>query len=700
MAGSASQAILISKQFQGGRALPWAVRLVALSLMLISPRLALATDISWTGTTDTTWGTATNWLGGSKPGGTDNALFDRTFTNQPNVTSNQTVGGLWMTGSVGQNVTIANTGTLTLSGNTINGTANLGILIDNSNAFTLTINAPLKVGNAETWTNNSGNLFTIGSGGVNTNGKTLTINGTGNTSVTGIISGNGDITKTGSGTLTLSGVNTYSGITTIGGGILSVATIGNGGVAGNLGQASNNAANLVFDGGTLQYTGATASTNRNFTINAAKTATIDVTTNNLTISGASTNTTGGLTKVGAGTLTLSGTNLYTGLTTVSAGTLAYGASNVISTGAVTVNGATAVLDLGASHTDTVGTVTLAGGGSITGTGTSALTSTGTFEMQSGSVSAILAGSGIVMNKTTSGTVTLTGANTYTGGTNINGGILNVGSSGAIGSSGTIGFGGGTLQYSASNTTDYSNRFSTAASQAYSIDTNGQNVTYATALTSSGGTLSKTGSGTLTLTGTNTFNGATTVSGGTLLLSGSSGAALGSTSSIVVNSGGTLQLGNNNQINNSATMTLAGGTLAKGNFNEGNTGAVGIGALTLSAASHIDFGTGSVGALSFASLNPAGFTLTIDNWTGNYAQQGSGSTDRLIFDSDQSANLNNFFFTGYGLGGVEFNLGGGFFEVVAAVPEPGTRAGGALAMAFLTAEAMRRAVRCRKKRIVG
>jgi hypothetical protein len=138
------------------------------------------------------------------------------------------------------------------------------------------------------------------------------------------------------------------------------------------------------------------------------------------------------------------------------------------------------------------------------------------------------------------------------------------------------------------------------------------------------------------------------------------------------------------------MTLAGGTLAKGNFSEGTTSSVGIGALTLSASgSHIDFGTGSVGTLSFASLNPAGFTLTIDNWTGNYNQQGSGSTDRLIFDTNQSANLSNFFFTGYGAGGVEFALAGGFYEVVAAVPEPSTYIPGALALVVLIAMQARR-----------
>ena len=117
-----------------------------------------------------------------------------------------------------------------------------------------------------------------------------------------------------------------------------------------------------------------------------------------------------------------------------------------------------------------------------------------------------------------------------------------------------------------------------------------------------GSLTKSGTGTWTLTGANTFTGATTVSGGTLSLANGSGSSLGFTSGITVNSGATLFLAANNQINNTAQITLAGGTFRRGNFSEGTAGSAGAGALSLTAAgSHLDFGTGTVGILTFASL---------------------------------------------------------------------------------------------------
>ena len=73
---------------------------------------------------------------------------------------------------------------------------------------------------------------------------------------------------------------------------------------------------------------------------------------------------------------------------------------------------------------------------------------------------------------------------------LSGGALSLGSSGAIGSTGNIVFSGGTLQYSTSNTTDYSSRIDSGTSTgAVAIDTNSQNVTFA-----NGATLSNTSNG--------------------------------------------------------------------------------------------------------------------------------------------------------------------------------------------------------------
>ncbi|NBU60049.1 MAG: hypothetical protein EBS23_09900, partial [Betaproteobacteria bacterium] len=135
---------------------------------------------------------------------------------------------------------------------------------------------------------------------------------------------------------------------------------------------------------------------------------------------------------------------------------------------------------------------------------------------SGTVSGTLSGN-LALTKQGAGRTTLSGVNTYSGGTTLQGGNLNLGSANAIGTTGTITFAGGTLVYSLSNQTDYSARFSTAASQAYRIDTNEQDITLANALISSGGSFTKFGSGTLTLTGNNSYSGGTTISAGRVVV---------------------------------------------------------------------------------------------------------------------------------------------------------------------------------------
>ncbi|MHA3775160.1 beta strand repeat-containing protein [Verrucomicrobiota bacterium sgz303538] len=84
--------------------------------------------------------------------------------------------------------------------------------------------------------------------------------------LSGTLTDFGSVVKTGGGTLTLSGANSYAGTTTINGGVLSVSTLADGGQASGIGASSNDAVNLVINGGTLRYTGAATTTDRSFTV--------------------------------------------------------------------------------------------------------------------------------------------------------------------------------------------------------------------------------------------------------------------------------------------------------------------------------------------------------------------------------------------------------------------------------------------------
>jgi autotransporter-associated beta strand protein len=242
------------------------------------------------------------------------------------------------------------------------------------------------------------------------------------------------------------------------------------------------------------------------------------------IQGAITGAVQGLTKQGTGTLTLVGTNTYGGPTQIDAGILVFRNTLAKSAGPVTA-GATGSIGLGVgavsgdyTSADTAAlfnTSTLAGF-TLNATSSVALdTSAGNFTQST----ALTAARGLT--KLGTNTLTLSETNTYTGTTTLSAGAINlgvaetVGVSGPLGSSGSIVFSGGALQSSASNTHDYSGRFSTAASQSYRLDTNAQNVTWASDLTSLGGTLTKLGVGTLTLSGANTFTGGITISTGEL-----------------------------------------------------------------------------------------------------------------------------------------------------------------------------------------
>ena len=509
----------------GKRARPWvrplSVTIGLLALLGSCPRPAFAVDRHWTGATTADWNTSGNW-DTAIPSAGDNAVFDGTFTNQPTLNNNKSAGGLWMTGSVGQNVTISDSGALilSLSGGTINGTAGLGILIDNANASTLTITAPVKIGGAQIWRNNSGNLFTVGVGGININNNAFTIDGTGNTAVTGVMSGAGAFTKDGTGTLTLSGTNTYTGTTTVTAGILNIqnaaalggtgsgTTVSSGAALQIQGSIAVGAEALTLNGTGISSTGAlrnisgTNSWSGAVTLGSASEITSDAGT--LTLSGAFANGgflatfggagnstvsgvlsgTGGLTKTGAGTLTLSGTssNTFTGTLTVNDGTVLFNktanlnslagalvigdgvgldtvrtlTANQLNGAAVTIN-SSGLLDLnGTSHDIT--TLTMTGGSVTTGAGTLLLAGTVTgnanataatisgnlalganriFNIADGAaaldmdISAVVSGA-FTVTKNGTGTMVFSGANTYSGATTVSAGVLNIQNATALG----------------------------------------------------------------------------------------------------------------------------------------------------------------------------------------------------------------------------------------------------------------------------
>jgi autotransporter-associated beta strand protein len=491
--------------------------------------------------------------------------------------------------------------------------------------------------------------------------------------MSGILS-NGGLTITGSGRLVLSGTNTFTGVTSINGGTLSVATIGNGGTAGNLGQAAVAAGNLVLGGGTLQYTGATASTDRSFTLTAATSSSIHVTeaANALTISGASANTTGALTKTGAGTLILSGLNLHTGLTTVSNGTLRYGITNALSSGGVTVSGGT--LDI-ATFNDTVGAVSVESG-SITGT-TGALTGT-SYDLQSGTVSAILDGAG-ALTKISAGNVTLSGANNYSGATSITGGALNIRNATALGTTagnttvssgaalelqGDISVGAEALTLSGTGVSNagalrnisgantYGGLLSLGAASRINSDagtltlSNAGTITGATfGLTVGGagnttinsiigttsGTLTKDETGTLILTAANTFTGLTSITGGVLNMRNAS--ALGTTAGATfVSSGAALELQGGLTIGAEA-LTLNGSGVSSGGALRSVSGTNSFGgAITADSASTI---TADAGSLTLSSTLNSAFATTFGG-AGNIIMAGSLSGVGNIIKSGNGA----------------------------------------------------------------
>ena len=488
-------------------------------------------------------GTGLVSIGGTNTGNTSFNLWNGTLTLNRNVqlfgdttpgSSGRTSLSGQITGSGGITVT---QGRVTLQNGTNNFTGPVAV---NSGA---TLQLDVGGGTNEVIPNSSavtvnGSLNFASGGGTETIGSlagsgtvssvvggnySFVIGGSDSTTFSGVInngSGTVSLTKSGVGTQTLSGTSSYSGGTVVSAGQLVGTT------ASLQGLITNNAS-VAFDQAT---TGNYAST----------------------MSGS-----GSLTKLGGGTVRITGSNSYSGGTTITGGTVeisaggsAGGSAAGLGTGTVSIgSGAQVTYYLSITDSHTISNAfSLSGGtlysedGNNTFSGRVTLAS-GTSTISSRYQDTItlaggLAGSGNVLFTQAGGlgdgpTYVLSGTGANTGTVRVSGSSngritkLQVANVNAL-QSATLDLATGdvgTVEFTVAGTNTYSlgglqgGRNLAFGGNSLSVGSNGQSTTYSGVLTGSG-SLTKVGGGRLALTGANTFSGTTNVNAGDLALDGS------------------------------------------------------------------------------------------------------------------------------------------------------------------------------------
>lgn len=229
--------------------------------------------------------------------------------------------------------------------------------------------------------------------------------------------------------------------------------------------------------------------------------------------------TGGLEKLGAGTLNLAGrTNTYRGTTVVTAGTLQFtDDTNLGSTSLLSLSGGN--LEPNATFTSTK-PVSIDAPSFITVPGAFSFTHNASISGSEG------------FAKLGTGTLILSGVNGYAGSTTLSAGITQVDIDSSLGT-GPLILSGGTYE----TTSSFPSSRLISITGVSEIETTGVGTTLTQngVISSTGGSLEKSGDGTLNLTAINNFTVPVAVSAGTLLLSGSG--TLGSAGNLNLTGGG-------------------------------------------------------------------------------------------------------------------------------------------------------------------
>lgn len=571
----------------------------------------------------------------------------------------------------GNNNTLVNNGSITTTGNNAYGmTAAWGQSNPGASG-----NQIVNTGTVTTSGNNARAASLLGGNGTITNSGTLTSNGRDAPAV--YMQGNND-TLVNSGTIQTTGTATSGGSVdavvsnTLGSSFTATITNQAGGriISNNgIGVRSTNGATTITNAGLIQGGGGTAiqGANGNVTLILQTGSQIVGTANG----GAGTNT---VTLQGTGTasnaftnfqsLTMAGTDwTWAGTGTFSTALVQSGTLNLTGTLGTTTASVVATVNAGATLQANAANLPL----SVTDNGLVR------FQQDSaGTYTGTISGSGAV-EKTGAGTLTVApsaaGGNTYSGGTTITQGTLSIAADNALGaSSGNLTLNGGTLQLGSSFNLASSRAVAITANNG-TIDTQSFNSTIAQNI-SGAGSLTKLGSGTLTLNGTNGYTGGTNVNAGTLVVGDGSNslAALAGGGLVTVASGATLGgYGSvTGDVTNNGTISVANALASLASGPTGNLLVKG----TLTNAGLVQLGGSGVGNMLTVAGNYVGQNATI---ALNTTLAGDGApSDKLIVSGGAASGTSTLKVTNVGGAGARTVTDG--IQVVQAINGATTRAG--------------------------